>query len=282
MRKIPRPTDRPEDVFRNCISLVRDPSLKKKLAALERDVIAAGADFLRRAGNNTLYQIPSKISFRGGVSAIQLKKIYTDRMAKKNTPGRPFYDKVLASARQGICPLCGQRVASTIDHYLAKASYPIFSVLPLNLVPACKDCNIVKNEYPDPTRAEEETLHPYFDDIENDPWLCADVVQGQSPSLRFIVQPVQGWSSIMEERVKYHFSVFALGKLYATHSAVELASIRYSLDALHAAGGSDSVRAHLEGEYQSRLHAHVNSWQTAMYKALAESDWFCSTGFSLI
>ena len=62
-------------------------------------------------------------------------------MVRKNGPGRATYDLLKLSAKGGFCPLCGQRNVSTLDHYLPKESYPDLSILPINLVRACSDCN---------------------------------------------------------------------------------------------------------------------------------------------
>lgn len=45
--------------------------------------------------------------------------------------------------------------------------------------------------------------------------------------------------------------------------------------------GIQGVREHLHREGESRTQAHVNSWQAAMYRALAASDWYCGGGFAL-
>jgi hypothetical protein len=51
----------------------------------------------------------------------------------------------------------------TLDHYLPKNGYPIFSVFSLNLVPACK-CNSKRKETLTGPNPNERLLHPYFDD----------------------------------------------------------------------------------------------------------------------
>jgi 5-methylcytosine-specific restriction endonuclease McrA len=48
---------------------------------------------------------------------------------------------------QGTCQYCGIQKPNTIDHYLPKSDFPEFSVLALNLIPCCGDCNTKKNNY---------------------------------------------------------------------------------------------------------------------------------------
>lgn len=61
-----------------------------------------------------------------------------------------------------FCPYCEIVKVQTLDHFLDKSTYPNLAVLPLNLVPACVDCN-----RPRPngivTNGERCLMHPYFD-----------------------------------------------------------------------------------------------------------------------
>lgn len=68
-----------------------------------------------------------------------------------------------ASTEHLICPMCGSMHRGTLDHYLPKNSYSIFSVFSLNLVPACK-CNSKRKETLAGPNPDERVLHPYFDD----------------------------------------------------------------------------------------------------------------------
>ncbi|WP_053161421.1 HNH endonuclease [Streptomyces caatingaensis] len=63
-----------------------------------------------------------------------------------------------------LCPLCGISKVTTIDHQLLKGRYPLLAVVPVNLVPACRDCNTGKGEEA-PATAEDQPLHPYYDDL---------------------------------------------------------------------------------------------------------------------
>lgn len=62
-----------------------------------------------------------------------------------------------------VCPMCGSMHSGTLDHYLPKNGYPIFSVFSKNLVPACK-CNSKRSETLLGVNPGERVLHPYFDD----------------------------------------------------------------------------------------------------------------------
>src|SRR6266436_1055374 len=61
--------------------------------------------------------------------------------------GRPMAfvrGELMASAPQGLCPMCGRGRVATLDHFLPKYQYPEFAAYAKNLVPACYDCNNLK------------------------------------------------------------------------------------------------------------------------------------------
>ena len=71
--------------------------------------------------------------------------------------------KMRESTEHLVCPMCGSMHSGTLDHYLPKNGYPIFSVFSKNLVPACK-CNSKRSETLLGANPGERVLHPYFDD----------------------------------------------------------------------------------------------------------------------
>ena len=97
-------------------------------------------------------------------------------MVPKEKLARKYYDKLLSLAPLNRCPYCGIGQVSTLDHYLPKTKFLIFSVLPYNLVASCKDCNTGKlDSYA--TTQNKQTLHPYYDDFTSEQWLYARVLQ---------------------------------------------------------------------------------------------------------
>lgn len=279
MRKLDKPVYDSGQVFLTCISRVKDAGLKARLTSIEPNVTAAANAFDTAASMAMLHQLQPQDNVGGIVSKDEMTKVYTQRMAKKDAPGRQFYDKLLAAPAYGRCPLCGQGAVSTLDHHLPKDQFPSLAVVPINLVPACANCNKVKTNAI-PHTQEEQTLHPYFDDVEGERWLFAEVIETAPAAVRFFAQPPDEWSLVKSSRTKYHFHVFKLGALYTSYAAEELTNIRYSLDMIFPIAGAEGVRAHLLGQQDTYEAAHLNSWQTAMYRALAASDWFCDGGFS--
>jgi hypothetical protein len=201
--------------------------------------------------------------------------LYNQKMVPKGSTGRVIYDVIRASARNGICPQCGLRQVMTLDHYLPKSAYPALSVSPVNLIPSCTDCNKIK------LASVASTIHPYFDDVEIERWLYANVVERSPASVSFFVQAPGSWSRSLVRRLRSHFELLGLNKLYSSEAARMLANVRLQLSELHGLGGGDVVQKYLTDLARSAQAANLNSWETALFEALAASNWFCATGFNL-
>lgn len=280
MRRLPTPTDNSGDVFIDCLEIVRNANLKVRLTATKDLVIAAAEELEEKVTTGQLHTVIRETLVNGNVTSAELQGVY-ERMVRKGTLGRKVYDKLIIASPLGICPLCSHREVTQIDHYLPKAEYPRLSVVPINLVPSCSDCNKSKL-MGFPKTAEEETLHPYFDNIENDLWLTATVIHSTPPIIQFQVTNHHAWEQLLYQRVRFHFNTLSLAKLYSTQAAVELVQINLSLLNLHTSSGAAGVRQFILESAESRSHANINSWQASMYHAMAADNWFCDGGFRLL
>ncbi|AZK44959.1 HNH endonuclease [Paenibacillus lentus] len=280
MRSLPLPTFTAETVFRESISRVQDPDLKDRLERCIPEINQDTRDYNNKAATAKLHLVQRKTHVNGNVTQKEMEAVYTGRMAKKNGPGRSFYERLRYQTVDGKCPLCGQLPVKTLDHYLAKTDYPSLAVSPTNLIPACSDCNKTKNAT-FPTRSEEETLHPYFDNIENEQWLYARVMQTAPPSLSYFINPPAGASPLLASRVSYHFELYQLNVLYSSEAGSEFRNIAFQMKKLHRVGGPGAVRQQLLERAESSLHENLNSWKSAMFQALANDIWYQTTGVLL-
>jgi hypothetical protein len=101
---------------------------------------------------------------------------------------------------------------------------------------------------------------------------------GDVPAVEFFVDTPAVWSSRMANRVNGHFKLFKLGTLYANEAAEELSGNMRLCATVHAQAKADGVRAFLIGHADSRRAHRLNWWPTALYDALAASDWYCNGG----
>lgn len=277
MNSIDPPVLNAADVYTTCISRVRNRALKARLTAITDDVRVASADYVVKAQANRLHEVV-RSAVINGVTTAELEKVYTQRMAGKNAPGRSSYDEIFNSSAK--CLLCTQRKVDTLDHHLPKAHYPIFAVTPVNLLPACTSCNKAKLASI-PATADEAALHPYFDCIEDERWLHGVVVEGTPAVVKFRVEPPAQWAAQLTNRVELHFDGLSLADLYSAEAADELLSIRHQLASIYGAGGSQAVREELLARYESASAFQLNGWRAVTFESFAISDWFCDGGFAL-
>lgn len=144
--------------------------------------------------------------------------IYESKFVKGT--GRPYYDKYMSLPTNGKCPFCGIGTVSTLDHYLPKSKYPALAITPKNMIPACRDCNLGKKRTFSPQNSEEEPLHPYFDDVEQDIWLSVrfEVAGKELVPTYFVRKPV-AWNDLLFRRVENHMVLYNLYTSYAVHAA---------------------------------------------------------------
>ena len=229
------------DVFDTCVSMVKNPALKAELRGVRRQVEDAAADYDAKAETGRLY-LKTPHDHVGTVTAEKLIKVYTLRMVPKNATGRTIYDRIMSAPAHRRCPLCGIGTVNTLDHFLPKTHFPVFSVTPNNLVPACTWCQGEKLEYY-PTSAGEQLLHPYFDDVDDDIWLVAEVVAGAPAGFRYSACPPDHWAPSAKARVATHLRELNLPLLFSSNAGSRLTEIRARLaKLLQKAGGADAVR----------------------------------------
>jgi hypothetical protein len=280
MWKVQRPTTTSIDSFRTSISRISDDDLKDRLVSVEAEIVQASADFEAGAAAVMLHTFVKTDGVAGIVTTKEMVAVYDLRFARRRSAGRAIYDAIREAPLHARCPLCGNGTVWTLDHHLPKTSFPALAVAPLNLIPACMECNTFKLAAI-PQNAEDETLHPYFDDIDDDCWLVAEVVEVQPAAIRFSVDPPAGWTPVMAERVRRQFTMLKLAYRYGVEAGREIANLEKLLAGLFAKAGIAEVRRHLLDVADTHENARINSWQTAMYKALAASDWYCGGGFFL-
>jgi hypothetical protein len=281
MRKLPRPAVTGVQALKLCASSITDADLRERLQKAEPVVEAAEAEYLKYGKAAKLHGIAGTKGVGGHLSTKQMERVYNGTFVK-SIKTRNTYATLKKASANDICPLCGQGTVHQLDHYLPISAFPVFGVTAVNLVPACSDCNKYKLIHV-PTAAGEQTIHPYFDDVEEERWLFAKVKEGAPAAVVFSVKAPEAWDDVKAERIATHFRIYRLGALYATHAAVEIINMRYALQGMAAASDSDrKIAAHLRERAASCAQVHKNSWQRSTFDALADSKWFCAEGFQAV
>ena len=281
MRKMEMPPYLVSDVIESCVASIRDQDLCDRLSAAVAVLDEAETQYLNRAEESKLHVIKPTLTVNGDINRAEMSRVYDSTFAKKGSSVRTlYYDLIKLAAAHGVCPFCGQRDVSTLDHYLSKGRHPLFAVTPINLAPSCGDCNLAKSTY-GASEQEEQLLHPYFDDVDDDTWLVAVVVSTDPVALNFSVRQNDDLPPILMARLNNHFDYLDLNALYTAHSGRLISDIKIRIIDLFAKGGADEVRHHLLEEAATRCAVAKNSWQVASYSALAASDSFCNNPYHI-
>lgn len=277
MRRLVKPVYTARQVMDLCIASIRDDDLSRRLGLATDAVEAAESHYIELADIAELYKVERTNDVAGHVSAAEMGRVYGDTFVR-SVKTRTIYGALMKAPENDICPLCGQRTVFTLDHYLPKGAHPALAVTSLNLVPACGECNKLKLDR-QASCAADQTLHPYFDDVDHDRWLFAEVNESFPATLSFAASPPVDWDQVKRQRVVNHFEAFNLARLYASHSAVELNNIKFYLQRMALRNSPADISAHLSEVAASSAASQRNSWQSAMYAAISLSPWFCGGGF---
>ena len=259
----PMPNKKPEDIFELCVENYRDIDKKRRLLACKHLIATDSYGYHslvpHRINEFTISKLPPN------VSAAEMKKVYDEKFARVDSVGRTYYDLIMAQAERGICPICGIRMVSTLDHYLPKAKVPTLAVTPSNLIPACRDCNMDKKTdmilTPDAT-----PVHLYYDRLPDEPWLHVRV--GDNLVITYYISCQGSWDESLRSRVEKHLDVYHLHKLYSAHAATEIEDKRRMWKKMLELGMEQGVLDDI-CEMRSSAEANdLNSWKSALYRGL--------------
>lgn len=287
MKHLNRPNRNALEVFSICVAEVAEEEQRGIYTANQHEIVQSVIDFETATSTKSWFALPRvprgnpAALIRGTLRKGALVDLY-GKCLVDGRKAREIYDELLVSS-DGKCPFCGGiGQVHTLDHYLPKSNFPIYSVLPDNLVPCCRDCNTGKMNAFAAVQAEQ-SLHPYLDEDKffAEVWVAAAVIQTDPVSLRFFCSPPEEWPEVDRRRAKSHFDQYRLARRYRIQAGAELARVidlrKKSLRAL-----SPVDFANYLGENAETDAYDINGWNRAMYRALQRSLWFCITDFSLL
>lgn len=281
MRRLPKPNLDVGAVYASCVQGVPNPTAVTRFQAAAPDMEHLAGLYDSRAAVNELHLFaasewgqPGQLAL-GALTKGDLTSLYTYCMVTRNAPARPFYDRLLI-APLGKCPYCGFGHVSTLDHFLSKARYPGFAVLPTNLVPCCGDCNHGKGA--GVLTANNQIPHPYYEApaIETDTWLFASIEETTPARAQYSVLIPSGWSAALALRVQNYFHDLDLAARFAVEAASEIVSLS---DLLAPLANAELIRQKLQQDADIERARRTNTWKAALYEALASSAWYCEGGW---
>lgn len=208
---------------------------------------------------------------------------------------RDVYDAIRLQARNE-CPYCGgcgelisldpseveaddEEEVGTLDHFLPKARFPAFSILPANLVPSCSVCNGgMSSKFPE--KKSEQPLHPYFDahHFFDEKWTTVSVSDSEPVLVTFDVSPPGHWSEEDKERVRSHFKGCKLRSRYRVRASMDITSLVEQRKTVHRNLAANDFREILSSVANNK-NLPINGWKRTLHCGLAESVWFCEHKF---
>lgn len=280
MFAISKPELEINSVFDACVNSIQDPIKRDRILGIKSYIRGCYKVYNIHAIYSLLYNLNDEHISNPACNASksELVKLYEQQMVQ-NKEGRKQYDLLVDRAPNGICPFCGFAQATTLDHYMPKKKFPSFSIIPLNLVPSCSDCNTGKNEDV-AGNVQEQIIHPYYDhELFNEQWLFAEVNNTRPASLSFFTNPPVHWEDTDIERINSHFKDFKLARRFSVQVADEISILRHELEYDFNISQGSGVKKALIKKHSACSKVHKNWWKTAMYQALASSVWYCDGGF---
>jgi 5-methylcytosine-specific restriction endonuclease McrA len=280
------PTSNPIEVYETCVAAVDNATLQQKYSENRLHMVNAVDTFDAATAAVSWASLPRvprgnpSVLIAGSLTKKDLVELYKTYMVGATGPSRKIYDDILV-AGGGLCPFCGGLgIIYTLDHYLPKSNFPLYSILPSNLVPCCRDCNTGKNSTLG-AQNFEQTLHPYLDDDKyfQQRWVSAEVFKTDPVVLKFRCFPPEGWSELDKLRVHQHFKSYKFGYRFSVQAGAELARVVDLRSKSLRVLPRESFRAYLV-ENANSAGLDLNGWSRTMYAALAETEWFLGDDFT--
>lgn len=270
MNRLDKPNISVKNVFKDCISNFRDDEFRNRLENCVEDIVRFTQEYEEKMNDGQVHTIPIH-KMINNITKDEMVKVYEQKMAKKGQPGRKYYDQIMSIPKHGICPYCGEGVVSTLDHYLPKSKYVSLIVTPSNLIPSCFDCNKTKTD-DDFEKFTDVTINPYFDNIGDEIWLKANIsFQDDDFIIKYEVNKPDTWRDDLFTRVKTHFRIYKLNKLYSSKAAQKMVGIKRKMIKQYDKCGIDGVMEYFKDGLDEYSY-NLNSWQSALYRGLIENS----------
>jgi 5-methylcytosine-specific restriction endonuclease McrA len=262
-------------LFDTVVESIQSATLRRKLSRERAWVVAGSGSYTTAATTGTLDQLNAAQFTSPNVQPSEMVALY-ERLRVNAVP-RIVYTGLVYRNAFTRCAYCSDRDATTLDHYLGKASFGVFAVLPANLVPACMPCNLARAARELRTRAPANTLHPHYDDVAEIRWLRARIVDAGGPVARLYADPAAVSTPYLRARSAEHLTALNLKRYFKLKAAQELAGLDETLPGTLLRRGISAVVDDLRTQAKQRAAGRTNCWERALFEALAEDDWYLTT-----
>ena len=271
MFKLDPPIFSGAEVFAQCVRQLRSPTERIALSAISSSIQNMEDDYRNHAKTGAVENITGGARILDEPTRVRIGLLYAGQLLRKNTDARVYYDRILSVVPNARCGFCRLRTAWTIDHYLPKEAFPEIAVLPINLVPCCRDCNSLKHAFRPVD--EERIIHPYYDDLDIGSIVEARLRQQPPLSIRF---GVSSNNSHMKARtVAFHMRKLDLYREFSVHWQNDARSLQRALLNRFGTGGRKAVEHFLDELIAGVENVPELIWKEIGYKAARVDQEFC-------
>jgi 5-methylcytosine-specific restriction endonuclease McrA len=292
MKKLASPSITFNDMLHKCAEGMEQTNVRNNFISVFPAFFAIEEKYQELSATGNLYTYPkvdpltSTTEVVGHLTKTKLINLYENNLLNKDKPARNYYDEILVSSGER-CPFCGDiGHTKNLDHFLPKAHFPEFSVMPFNLIPSCRDCNMGEKGQAYATVEEDQVIHPYFDkDIfYHEQWVFAEYIDEDEGALQFYVQCPDAWRQEEKNRAENHFNSLDLANRYSLEAGKHLSEVidqksGFTQSILRLAPQittqvikAEFINSNLIPIIQSTQFP--NHWKKVMYQCLANSPAF--------
>lgn len=175
---------------------------------------------------------------------------------------------------KGTCQYCDIGKPKTFDHYVPIGDYPEYSVLAINLIPCCKDCNEKKKAYWKGENGVRGILNFYIDNIPNTQFLFGDVKFIEDiPCVKFEIENVNNEINIgLYSTIENHFNRLKLIPEYNSLAVEELSEMHRTFTTyMEYSTLIGMVEKLMDDANQLQQQFGVNYWRAVIRVALSNS-----------
>ncbi len=165
------------------------------------------------------------------------------------------------------CPMCGSLTTGSLDHHLPREEFEEFSILRLNLVPACNHCNSSSKGKTFKGDEPERFIHPYYDGWAGEP-LWQVEIRPPYAAATFAASPVPGLGEERTRLVEFHLK-HVLGKQFSRSMITLWSTYPESLLEGLAAYDQASVTQEIAIDRNRAVRSYgCNSWNAAFFRGM--------------
>ncbi|RZG86161.1 HNH endonuclease [Acinetobacter sp. WCHAc060033] len=297
MFRKPLPNFTIQDTYPVCISYISNAGIKQYMVDMQEHVYTQSEKYLKLISQSklqeldipTIFNIPVDTNGRKSQTHennwfVKLYKYYLSKNEQKYSDANKFYNRIkldgVINNNSKRCCYCNNHKIEVVDHFLPESKYIFLAVNPINLVPACEECNDNKHAY-SPSATEPVLVHPYFDFIDHINWLDVRLVERVEAkdenkyiySFEYFVKEISE-SSVSIDRIKKTFEELKINNnitfdaqnffntelIYDLRDPEELGGLLDTDLALHFKRKSEKLVTQGYG---------LNHWKVALYQMLS-------------